>query len=107
MKKLLIVFNIFLFISQTKAQFWSEGFGTGCNSGQLATAAAFTPSNGAWGITSLATAPGNGTDANEWFVSATENGNAIGACGSGCGTNRTLHIGSNLAPIFVDQVLLF
>lgn len=107
MKKLFTVFVIFSLYFQSKAQFWSETFGTGCSSGQLATAAAFTPTNGSWTVANIAAAPGNGAQANEWFVSATENGNAIGACGTGCGTNRTLHIGSNLAPLLVDPGAAF
>jgi gliding motility-associated-like protein len=81
--------------------FWSEGFGVGCNAGAFASGAAPTASNGAWNVTALA---GNGSDANEWFISATEAGMGLGNCGDGClnnatFTNRTLHLGANL-PAF-------
>ncbi len=69
--------------------FWSEDFGTGCNSGQLASA--YTGPNGAWSITNTGT---NDPAANNWFVSAEENGQGAGACGAACGTNRTLHLGA-------------
>lgn len=103
-----IIYSCFLFVALilTKSSFsqvfWTETFGSGCNGGQLAAGTIATPTNGAWAVTVLATAPGNGATANEWFISATENGNAIGACGSGCGTNRTLHVGSNLVPFLID-----
>lgn len=102
MKRLFTLVSLFIFIHTNAQVFWQEGFGTGCDAGQLANAAVFTPTNGLWTITSLATGPGNGANANEWFVSAAENGNAVGTCGTGCGTNRTLHVGANLAPLFVD-----
>lgn len=93
-----------LFLSRTSfgQVFWTEDFGAGCNGGQLAAGTVATPTNGAWAVTALVTGPGNGASANEWFISATENGNPIGSCGTGCGTNRTLHIGSNLVPFLVD-----
>jgi gliding motility-associated-like protein len=94
-----------LFLSGTSyAQvFWTETFGgAACNQGNLATAGVPTASNGAWAVTALGTGPGNGAQANEWFISATENGNAVGTCGSGCGTNHTLHMGSNIFAPFLD-----
>lgn len=36
----------------------------------------------------------NGCNANPFFISCQENGNAPGSCGSACGTNQTLHVGS-------------
>lgn len=36
----------------------------------------------------------NGGSANKFFVSCRENGNAAGACGSGCGSDQSLHLGS-------------
>lgn len=92
-----IIYSCFLFVSlflsgTTYSQiFWTETFGTGCNQANLASTGVSTPTNGAWTINN--TGP-NDPDANQWFVSATENGNAVASCGSGCGTNRTLHIGN-------------
>jgi gliding motility-associated-like protein len=86
------IFVIFsLIITQTKAQtiFWTEGFGTGCDDGQLA--AGINTGNGAWAVTNTGT---NVALSNTWYISASENGNAVGACGTGCGTNRTLHVGN-------------
>lgn len=88
----------FLIANESKSQiFWSEDFGPGCSAAQLANnPAAATASNGVWAITPLAAAPGNGADANEWFISATENGQLPGGCsGVGCGNNRSLHVGGN------------
>ena len=81
----------FLFVISTitltsQTVFWQEDFGTGCNQGQLVTA--YSGTNGAWTLGLTGT---NGAEKNEFFVSAMENGNAVGACGS----NRTLHIGSD------------
>jgi len=74
---------------EAQTVFWTETFGTGCDQGQLASS--YTGPNGAWAITNIGT---NGNYANTWYVSATENGNGAGNCGSGCGTNRTLHLGN-------------
>ncbi|MDO8998346.1 MAG: gliding motility-associated C-terminal domain-containing protein [Bacteroidota bacterium] len=104
-----IIHSCFLFIAlfltgNTFAQvFWTETFGgAACNQGNLATAGVPTASNGAWAVTALATGPGNGAQANAWFISATENGNPVGSCGTGCGTNHTLHMGSNIFAPFLD-----
>ncbi|MEW6467297.1 MAG: T9SS type A sorting domain-containing protein [Bacteroidota bacterium] len=67
--------------------FYSETFGTGCNTGLLA-------STYGWTVAATGT---NEAFANQWYVSAEENGNAVGACGTGCGTNRTLHLGSTFS----------
>ncbi|MBI2721150.1 MAG: gliding motility-associated C-terminal domain-containing protein [Bacteroidetes bacterium] len=111
MKRFLPCFFVLLLLSLAqgfKAQvFWTETFGTGCTQGNFAAGSVATASNGAWAVTPLATGPGNGADANEWFISATEAGMGAGNCGDGCLNtttliNRTLHIGSNLVPFFVD-----
>ena len=62
-----------------------------CNQGNLASA--YGGINGAWTVASTGT---NNADANEFFVSAMENGNAAGACGSSCGADASLHV-SNIA----------
>ena len=69
--------------------FWTENFGLGCNLGQLATA--YAGPNGSWTVASTGT---NAGSANVWYISATENGNNAGVCGSGCGSDRSLHLGS-------------
>lgn len=90
---LLFVFTFSLSFSQLP--FWTEGFGTGCNA--LTSATGFNSGNGAWNLTYLV-APTSGS--NEFYVSATENGNPVNSCGSGCGSNQTLHI-ANSSSSFV------
>lgn len=65
--------------------FWTENFNNGCT--QLCSANGY---NG-WTVANTGT---NGTSANEFYISCQENGNAVGACGSGCGSNATLHVGN-------------
>ncbi|MBC7694550.1 MAG: gliding motility-associated C-terminal domain-containing protein [Burkholderiales bacterium] len=78
----------------TTVVFWTEDFGAGCNQGNLASA--YTGTNGAWATTAMGT---NDPEANEFFVSAMENGNAAGTCGAACGSDRSLHVGNVAAPI--------
>ncbi len=85
----LVILVLLLESVQAQTIFWTEDFGSGCNDGQLATAV--TGPNGAWAITSTGT---NVTLSNTWYISASENGNAAGACGTGCGSDRTLHVGN-------------
>jgi len=93
-KKLIWLIAIAGLCQTTTAQteFWFEDFGTGCNQGQLANN--FTSSNGAWSVVNTGT---NSTNANNFFISATEQIGTSG-CGTGCGgeNNRTLHV-SNIA----------
>ncbi|MBN2729544.1 MAG: gliding motility-associated C-terminal domain-containing protein [Bacteroidales bacterium] len=90
MQKLFTFILLLIFAGAVHAQvFWTEDFGTGCNQGQLANAVA--GSNGTWAITSTGT---NSANANTWYISAAENGNPAGSCGSGCGSDRTLHLGN-------------
>ncbi|MFN9800965.1 MAG: hypothetical protein ACK54P_13200, partial [Bacteroidota bacterium] len=84
---LLLAFSAVFVSAQTP--FWTEDFGAGCNAGQLATA--YRGPKGAWTSTNTGT---NQSSANVWYVSATENGNPAGACGTGCGSDQTLHLGS-------------
>ena len=69
--------------------FWTENFNNGCPDN--CEAATYTGPNGNWTVTSIGT---QGSVANEWFISCSENGEAVGACGAGCGNDQTLHIGS-------------
>ncbi len=78
--------------AQAQTTLWTEDFGTGCNTGQLA--GAYSGTNGSWTVVD-ATSSNNA--ANKFYVSATEAGIGVGACGDGClatgGTNATLHVG--------------
>jgi gliding motility-associated-like protein len=91
MKKIYFLFSLPLFFiySNLNSQtvFWTEDFGSGCAH------TSFTTTNGAW--VENTTVGVNGADKNEWYISAQENGNAAGACGSGCGTDKSLHVGSS------------
>jgi hypothetical protein len=79
-------------------EFWSENFGSGCNTGTLAQDY-FSFVNGPWTLTET----GDNADvANTWFISAAENGNAAGQCGSGCGSDPSLHIGVSNFPLESD-----
>lgn len=90
--------------SFAQTTFWTEGFGSGCNRGQLASA--YSGSNGAWTVASTGT---NGNVANNFFVSATSDNTGAGACSDNCiinsaVSNSTLHV-SNVAlvvPNFVN-----
>ena len=86
---------LFLMLCSISAQaqvveFWSENFGSGCNTGTLATTY-FSFTNGPWTVTEMGA---NADVANAWFVSASENGNAAGQCGTGCGSDPSLHVGA-------------
>jgi len=100
---LILLFNL-IFTKTVYCQtiFWQETFGSGCNQGGLVGTP--TPTNGAWNTTQIGV---NGPQANEWFISATESGLPAGQCGNGCVgtpslTNKTLHVGSNVAPPNTD-----
>lgn len=71
--------------ASSRQNIFVETFGSGCSTGN--------PANGynGWVVTNIG---GQGGSANTWYVSAAENGNGAGNCGSGCGTNRTLHVSS-------------
>src|SRR4051812_37910494 len=94
--KLLFIASFCLSAIGMSAQvFWTEDFGTGCSTAQLASA--YTGVNGAWTIASTGT---NDSQANTFFVSAAERGMGVGNCGSGCGgtNSRTLHVGNVAIP---------
>lgn len=100
MKRFLLFLSILLpmFSFSQNVIFWTEDFGSGCNSGQSANNY-FSINNGTWTVLSAGI---NANAANKWFVSAEENGNDVGQCGSGCGNDRTLHIGADLPGIGTD-----
>lgn len=92
MKRYFYVLILFFSLSTSFAQapFWVENFGLGCN--QLQSAGGFNSGNGAWNLFFLV---GATSGSNEFYVSATENGNPVGTCGTGCGTNQTLHLANS------------
>lgn len=69
--------------------FWTENFNNGCVQGCLASV--YSGGNGAWTVTPTGT---NDAANNLFYISCQENGNAVGACGTGCGSDATLHIGN-------------
>ncbi|MBI3510364.1 MAG: hypothetical protein HY064_06850 [Bacteroidetes bacterium] len=76
--------------------FWTETFNNGCTN--ACTANGVNTGNGAWAIDNSNNPAtdncGQIPEYNVWYVSCKENGNASGACGTGCAANATLHIGS-------------
>jgi len=87
MKKLTTLFLISAFaLSSTAQVFWSEDFGTGCNTGTNAGGSVTT--NGTWIVTDVAPPE---TYANEWFISAHTRNTGVGNCAADCagGTNMT------------------
>ncbi len=88
-----LIIGIFLFSLNTSAQitFWTEDFGFFCGTGTQANN--YIGFSGQWTVTNTGT---NGTSANIWFVSAEENGNLAGECGSACGDDRSLHLGASI-----------
>mgnify|MGYP002620903557 CR=1 FL=1 len=89
-RKLLIV-SLMLCCSipaNTQTVFATETFGTGAAQGTLANG--FVGDMGAWGVTNTGA---NGADANNWYVSGEECGNAVNTCGSACpGGDNSLHV---------------
>jgi len=97
---LIVLFSLIAFESKSQI-FWVENFGTAatCNAGQIANIVA-TATNGAWATNAVLSAPNNGADANEWFISGSENGQVLaGSCQQTlCAvpvSNWNLHIGGN------------
>ncbi len=88
----LLLFSIFLSSLAISQPFWTETFGSGCNQGTLADG--FVSPNGEW--LTRGNGGSNGAERNIWYISAAENGEGVGNCGAGCGSNPTLHIGSTL-----------
>jgi PKD repeat protein len=87
---LLPLFALFLTLSgRSQTVFWTENFNNGCPDN--CEAATYTGPNGAWTVVNIGT---QGSVANEWFVSCSENGEPVGSCGAGCGNDQTLHVGS-------------
>ena len=91
MRRILLLAGICLASTTVIAQvdLWTEGFGEGCNQGQLYTSYASPNGNWTQSLTGL-----NEASSSNWYVSATENNTGEGNCGAVCGTNATLHIGA-------------
>lgn len=91
MKKLLLILTCtFVYISHIHSQIvYSENFGTGCSTGNLATTFGWTNTNTGT----------NQSTANIWYVSAAERGMGAGICGAACGgtNSRTLHLSAAAA----------
>lgn len=97
-----LLFSFLALNTFSQNAFWTENFGTGCNTGQYANG--FTSSNGTWSAVVTGT---QGAMPNTWFVSAAEAGMGVGNCGDGCGntpglTNAILHVGLDFGPGFQD-----
>ena len=87
MKKSALLLLAFLPVSLFAQVFYTETFdGTTCAAGS-----GCDPSIVSWTTTNVGT---NGGAANKFYVSCTENGNAAGQCGSGCGSDQSLHVGN-------------
>jgi hypothetical protein len=94
MKLRFVIFFVFLllfFDQKSQTVFWMETFNNGCTSG-CGASGVITGTNGAWSVDLSGGC--NDFFANMWYISCAENGNAVGTCGSGCGSNATLHMGS-------------
>src|SRR5690349_5481851 len=95
MKKLLLIVSLFS-VTICNAQFWTENFGTGCNSGTQASG--YVSTNGAWTVTATGT---NDASADIWFVSGKCTNTGTGNCAGNCSTNNnsTLHVGNAAIPL--------
>lgn len=88
MKKIVLILFFLFSVTITNAQiFYTETFdasvcvaGSGCD-----------PSFVAWITNNIGI---NGINANKFYVSCQENGNASGVCGSGCSGDQSLHLGN-------------
>src|SRR5690606_6156309 len=97
-KKILLfshLFFILLIAVNAQTVIWTEDFQNNCAAACVAST--YNGTNGAWTITNVGV---NDPDANEWFVSGAECGNAAGTCGSVCGTtDPSLHVGNAAIPL--------
>lgn len=97
-KKILLfshLFFILLIAVNAQTVIWTEDFQNNCAAACVAST--YNGTNGAWTITNVGV---NDPDANEWFVSGAECGNAAGTCGSACGTtDPSLHVGNVAIPL--------
>ncbi len=90
--RIIAIMLIMVVSTSSRAQvFWTETFNNGCTAACLASTYTTGP-NGAWVLTATGY---NDPTGNKWFVSCAENGNAVGACGTACAGDATLHIGAS------------
>ncbi|MFN0275739.1 MAG: hypothetical protein ACKVPJ_08345, partial [Chitinophagales bacterium] len=87
------IFSVLAFLlscnSFLQAQvFWTEAFGSGPKNTSVD---ALDSGNGPWDEIAIGS---QGSNANSWFASKEECGNAAGTCGSTCPTDASLHVGS-------------
>ncbi len=96
MKNFYLLLFTFISFTSTAQVFWSEDFGTGCNTGT--NASGFITANGTWTVTDIAPPE---TYANQWYISAHTRNTGVGNCAADCagGNNQTLHIGSAPVPL--------
>ena len=83
MRHLIVLLIALPLASFAQEQVYTEYFGAGCNTGTLLTDY-LSPIGANWTVTETGF---NADGANRWFVSAAENGNSPGNCGSGCGSD--------------------
>lgn len=95
MKFSFIIIALFFSCFASSQTFWSEPFNNGCTA--ACSAVGFNSGLGAWTQSVTGT---EGANPNAWFVSCAENGNAVGACGSPCGSNATLHLSAQIGNPF-------
>jgi gliding motility-associated-like protein len=96
-RKLAVLFILLFSVTSSFSQttLWLETFNNGCTAN--CNANGVNTGNGAWVVTNNSPALdacGFPTSPNQWYVSCSENGNAPGACGTGCGANASLHVSS-------------
>src|SRR5271163_1382077 len=96
---LLFLFSICI-VSNAQTVFWTEGFGKGCNQGQLANG--YTTTNGTWVVASTGT---NAANPNQWYISGKADGTGTGNCADHtcADDNQTLHISSNDGIVANDK----
>lgn len=95
MRVFIFIITSILYFETIAQTFWSEPFNNGCTN--ACTAVGFNSGLGAW---TQSVTGAEGANPNAWFVSCAENGNATGACGSGCGANATLHLSAQIGNPF-------
>ncbi len=95
---LVIVFSLFSSLNVSAQTFWTETFSNGCTANCGAATYVAGP-NGPWTVASTGA---NGAEGSEFYISCAENGNAAGACGTGCGADASLHVSSS--PMWVGDV---
>ncbi len=82
-------------IAQSQTVIWTEDFENNCTAN--CSGNGVDTGNGPWVLVDNSPtldACGFPTAPNTFYVSCAENGNAAGACGTGCGTDESLHVGS-------------